>query len=86
MSLQKSIFFLHQPKDDKKKKKKGEPDVEMTSLPPEYKIITKFHIPTEDFIEGDFLFENVFRKNNEGENGFVTPASMYGVKKVGRIL
>ena len=47
-------------KDDKKKKKKGEPDVELQHSPPEYRELASFHVPLEDFLEGETRFETVF--------------------------
>ena len=44
----------------KKKKKKGEPDVELAHMPPEFSTLASFHIPLEDFTSGDYEFEKVF--------------------------
>ena len=79
-------FLFTQGKDDKKKKKKGESDVELQHMPAEYTTITTFQIPLEDILEMEYEFENVFRKNNEGDEGFVTPASVMmdsAIRKVG---
>ena len=52
----------------------------MTSLPPEYTTLATFHIPLEDFLDGDFEFENVFTKAS-AESGATTPASDMGLSK-----
>jgi len=55
----------------------------MTHLPPEFTTIASFHIPLDDFLDGEFEFENVFVKSS-GESGATTPASDLpaGAKKV----
>ena len=52
-------------KDDKKKdkKKKGEPDVELISLPPEITNLATFKMKLEDLIEGAFDLEETFTQD-----------------------
>ena len=57
-----------------KKKKKGEPEIELTHMPPEYATLATFHIPLDDFLNGEFEFENVFTKAS-AESGATTPSS-----------
>ena len=48
-------------KDDKnKKKKKGEPEVELQHMPAEYRTLATFHIPLADFLDNEFELETVF--------------------------
>ncbi|KAK7475023.1 hypothetical protein BaRGS_00033704 [Batillaria attramentaria] len=47
-------------KDDKKKKKKGEPEQELRREPPQFTTLASFHIPLEEFLEGEFDFSSVF--------------------------
>ncbi|XP_041348975.1 leucine-rich repeat-containing protein 43-like isoform X2 [Gigantopelta aegis] len=44
-------------KDDKKKKKKGEPELKLRRTPPQIKLLASFHMPLEDFLEGEFEYE-----------------------------
>ena len=67
-------MFLQQTGKDGKKKKKGEPDIELKHMPPEYTTLATFHIPLEEFLDGEFVFENVFAKAS-AESGATTPAS-----------
>jgi hypothetical protein len=46
-------------KDDKKKKKK-DLDIEMHHMPPEYTTLVTFNIPTMDFIDGEFEYEQTY--------------------------
>lgn len=57
-----------------KKKKKGEPDVEMNYLPPEYTTLASFVIPLEEFLEGEFEFENVYM-HGDVDSGTKSPTS-----------
>ncbi|XP_077995705.1 leucine-rich repeat-containing protein 43-like isoform X2 [Glandiceps talaboti] len=45
---------------DGKKKKKGEPDIEMQSLPPEVTVFGTFKLDLDDFIEGEYYLEETF--------------------------
>lgn len=66
----------------KKKKKKGEPEVELAHLPAEYTTLATFHVPLEDFLEGEFEFENVFIDDTAATSGTQSPTSEVGKKKV----
>ena len=46
----------------------------MVSLPPEVTTLATFHVPLEDFLDGEFEFENVFI-HSEQEEGSKTPES-----------
>ncbi|KAK2148905.1 hypothetical protein LSH36_476g02066 [Paralvinella palmiformis] len=71
------------PKDDgKKKKKKGEPDIDLTHMPGEYTTLAEFHISLDEFLEGEYVFENVFVKDWHEASGSQTPTSeMSGTSK-----
>lgn len=47
-------------KDDKKKKKKGEVEQELKRNPPTYTTLATWHIPLEEFLEGEFDFQSVY--------------------------
>ena len=69
-------------KDGSKKKKKGEPDIELMHMPSEFTVLTTFKVPLADFLEGEFEFENVFVHNWEAQEGSRSPESV-GNKAVG---
>ncbi|KAK3083802.1 hypothetical protein FSP39_003399 [Pinctada imbricata] len=49
-------------KDDKKGgKKKKEPEVEMKRSEPTYTTLARWHIPLEEFLEGEYIFKSVFQ-------------------------
>ncbi|XP_063396913.1 leucine-rich repeat-containing protein 43-like isoform X3 [Mytilus trossulus] len=52
-------------KDDKGKggKKKKEPEMELKRGPPSYTTLANFHIPMEEFLEGEYEFKTVFKKD-----------------------
>lgn len=52
-------------KDDKGKggKKKKEPEMELKRGPPSYTTLANFHIPLEEFLEGEYEFKTVFKKD-----------------------
>lgn len=54
-------------KDDKDKgkggKKKKEPELELKRGPPSYSTLATFHIPLEEFLEGEYEFKTVFKKD-----------------------
>ena len=47
-------------KDEKKKKKKGEPELKLRRTAPQLKLLATFHIPLDEFLEGEFEFEKTF--------------------------
>ena len=60
------ILFDKAPKEEKKddkkkeKKKKGEPDVDMVSLPSEFKILATFKMDLAELVGGSFDIEETF--------------------------
>ena len=48
-------------KDDKKKKKK-ELDIELHHMPAEFTTLATFHLPLEDFLDGEDMVEEVFAR------------------------
>lgn len=60
---------------DKKAKKKGEPEVDLTSMPPEYRTLATFAVPLADFLDGEFEFENVYSCDSQAQQGDVSPTS-----------
>ncbi|XP_052075661.1 leucine-rich repeat-containing protein 43-like isoform X9 [Mytilus californianus] len=52
-------------KDDKGKggKKKKEQEMELKRGPPSYTTLANFHIPLEEFLEGEYEFKTVFKKD-----------------------
>ncbi|XP_071178346.1 leucine-rich repeat-containing protein 43-like isoform X13 [Mytilus edulis] len=65
-------------KDDKGKggKKKKEPEMELKRGPPSYTTLANFHIPMEEFLEGEYEFKTVFKKD-----GAELAAELSGVPK-----
>ena len=58
-------FWPFQGKDDKAKggKKKKESELELKRGPPTYTTLATFHIHMEEFLEGDYEFKTVFKKD-----------------------
>ncbi|KAJ8313023.1 LOW QUALITY PROTEIN: hypothetical protein KUTeg_010396 [Tegillarca granosa] len=48
------------PKGGKDKKKKKEPEIEMKKSPPVFTTLATWHIPMEDFLEGEYEFQHIF--------------------------
>ncbi|XP_013401181.1 leucine-rich repeat-containing protein 43 isoform X2 [Lingula anatina] len=69
--------------DPKKGKKKGEPEQELRHLPPEYTTLARFIVPLEDFLEGEFVFENVYMKESS-DAGSKSPSNASETKKDGK--
>ncbi|RUS71369.1 hypothetical protein EGW08_020865 [Elysia chlorotica] len=51
-------------KPDKGGKKKKELEIELIRSPPTYTTIAAFHITLEPFLEGEFLYQNIFTKGD----------------------
>ncbi|KAK3787039.1 hypothetical protein RRG08_037317 [Elysia crispata] len=51
-------------KPEKGGKKKKEPEIELVKSPPTYTTIAAFHITLEPFLEGEFLYQNIFTKGD----------------------
>ena len=71
------------PEEPKKKKKKGEPDVDLFHMPPEYTSLAQFHLELADMLDGELQAEAVFMKSGEELEGNKSPtASETSSKKV----
>ncbi|ELT97621.1 hypothetical protein CAPTEDRAFT_202353 [Capitella teleta] len=64
-------FF--KPDDGKKKGKKKEPEVAMTSMPAEYVVLAKFHLPLADLLDGETKVEAILTKSASEIGGRESP-------------
>ena len=56
-------------------------------MPGEYTTLAEFHISLDEFLEGEYVFENVFVKDWHEASGLQTPTSeMSGTSKVSHLL
>ena len=69
-------------KDDKKKKKKGEVEQELKRNPPTYTTLATWHIPLEEFLEGEFDFQSVYTQDLVELAPSVRSADTDSVRKV----
>ncbi|ELU04415.1 hypothetical protein CAPTEDRAFT_222609 [Capitella teleta] len=61
------------PDDGKKKGKKKEPEVAMTSMPAEYVVLAKFHLPLADLLDGETKVEAILTKSASEIGGRESP-------------
>ena len=70
-------------KDDKKKKKKGEVEQELKRNPPTYTTLATWHIPLEEFLEGEFDFQSVYTQGMVELAPSIRSADTDSIRKVG---